>query len=468
MKKIGLEPYYKKLKKDARLKSIMFASMIGFSLMTVLSVVFYFISYQGLLISLITGCITIVILSFIFNTYIFKISIKDVAIKLDHLGLNERVVTMIEHHDVDTIITQKQRESTQDKLLHITPNHIAFKHFIRLSFILIVMMSLSILTLTLTTLAVLEDEVVPVIPDVVLTDEEALIASLIKELREIVREAVVSDALKIELNTLIDALEQRIKQDSTTLLKVARIEETRRIMLERITFEMMSITTIIDELILKDSTNLLGVALKTENKRQITQTIDALIEDFLMLSMSDMQQFVDTFESDIEESIDNADIKNQELENDLRALVELLKSLIPDNEGDEPEDVSDEVTDLIESILESIQALTPEEVLEETLDQTIQEVIDELLDIEPEEPEEPEEIEEPGDDEPWDPLDQNDELGEGSSNNNLYIIDGLTTYDSARYEAMLESLLLLFETNQITDEALIKIINDYMQSIKIN
>ena len=470
MKNHGLEAYYKKLHKESILKSLMIASMIGFSLMIVLSIIFYLLSYNGLVISLIFGLLTIIISTYIFKTYVFKVSIKTIANKLDDLGLEERVLTMVEFRDKESLISEKQRLTAQEKLANITPKHIGFKHFMRMSLILSLIFGLAVISVTLSTVAALNKEDNITNPEEEMTIEEALIARLIEELRRLVETADVRQTLKNELNFLIDALEDRIKLDNTLILKVARIEETRRIILERIALEKEIRTTIVDELILKETTNVLGSALKTEDELTIKNTINLLIENFLTLTISEMQAFVEAFELDIETSIEDADIKNPSLEQDLRDLVELLKSLIPETEGDEPEDVSDEVDELVESILESLEALTPEEALEEEIDETIQETIDALLgNQKPEEPEEPEEEEEEGEDDPWDPLDQDDsETGEGTPVTNPTVIDGLTPYDRVLYEAMLESLRALFESNQITDEELINIINNYMNSIEIN
>jgi uncharacterized protein YeeX (DUF496 family) len=470
MKKHGLDAYYKKLHKEAILKSWMISSMIGFSLMIVLSIIFYLMSFNGLLISVISFLVTIIISSYVLKTYVFNVSIKTIAHKLDDLGLEERVLTMIEFSEIESLIVQKQRITAQEKLANITPKHIGFKHFMRMSLILSLIFGLAVISVTFSTVAALNKEDNTVIPEEELTIEEALIARLIEELRRLVETADVRQTLKNELNFLIDALEDRIKLDDTLILKVARIEETRRIILERIALEKEIRTTIVDELILKETTNVLGSALKTEDELTITNTINLLIENFLTLTISEMQAFVEAFELDIETSIEDADIKNSSLEQDLRDLVKLLKSLIPETEGDEPKDVSDEVDALVESILESLEVLTPEEALEEEVDETIQETIDALLgNQEPEEPEEPEEEEEEGEDEPWDPLDQDDsETGEGTPVTNPTVIDGLTPYDRVLYEAMLESLRALFESNQITDEELINIINNYMNSIEIN
>lgn len=471
MKKHGLDAYYKKLHKEAILKSWMISSMIGFSLMIVLSIIFYLMSFNGLLISVISGLVTIIMSTYVLKTYVFNVSIKTIAHQLDDLGLEERVLTMIEFSEIESLIAQKQRITAQEKLAHISPKHIGFKHFMRMSLILSLIFGLAVISVTFSTVAALNREDNITNPEEEMTIEEALIARLIEELRRLVETAEVRQTLKNELFFLIDALEARIKLDSTLILKVARIEETRRIILERIALEKELRTTIVNELILKETTENLGLALETEDEVTINNSIDTLIEDFLNLSIIEMEAFVEAFELDIETSIEDADIKNPSLEQDLRDLVELLKSLIPETEGDEPEDVSDEVDELVESILESLEALTPEEALEEEIDETIQETIDALLgNQKPEEPEEPEEEEEEeGEDEPWDPLDQDEsEPGENQTVTNPTVIDGLTPYDRVLFEAMLESLRELFESNQITDEELINIINNYMNSIEIN
>ena len=463
MKDYGLDKFHKRLIKEARIKSVMSGAIIGLLAMISLSIIFYFTKFNGLWISLVVGLFTTSLATFLFRKYTYKTSLKITARKLDALGLEERVVTMLDYAHDDHMISKVQRKTAEEKLVKVPTKSLKFTKLVKLTVTLSILLVLAILSLTISTVEAHQKDNPPIvqIPDEK-SEEDKLIEKMIEDLRRIVNQANVSQLLKDDLHMLIDDLEQKVKLDDTLNKKIARIEETRRLILERIALEQADKTTLIDELITHESTHELGVSLETKDETVISNYINELIDNFLTLSIEEMKSFVEEFEIDIETSIEDSDIKNPSLEQNLRDLVELLKSLIPIVEGDIPEDVSDEVDELVEDIMESIGQETPEDELEEDIDEIIQDVVDELVGDDPEDPEDPE-----------DPVDPGDGSGDGEGDDeplpieNPKIIDGQTDFDSEAYLAMLEQLLELFESNQITDEELIEMINNYMRSIEI-
>lgn len=111
-----LEQYLKKMKKESLLKSLIFAAAVAFIGSFISSFVIWFTDFSGWWVSIIifavlTGAVTPVV-------YVLKYrpTLEDVARRLDRLGLEERVVTMNELENDDSIMAAHQRESARHAL----------------------------------------------------------------------------------------------------------------------------------------------------------------------------------------------------------------------------------------------------------------------------------------------------------------------------------------------------------------
>lgn len=106
-----------KLKREALLKSLVIAAAVAFGGSFIAAFVCWFLSgVDGLWVSIGVFGVLFVALSLILYFAKFRPTWKDVARRLDRLGLDERMITMTELEGVDTIMAVHQRESAVNAL----------------------------------------------------------------------------------------------------------------------------------------------------------------------------------------------------------------------------------------------------------------------------------------------------------------------------------------------------------------
>jgi hypothetical protein len=332
-----LQKFHNKMVKEAIIKSSLLGFTTGFSLTLILTTIFYFIRFDGILLGAIIGIIIGIIASLLYYFYLFFPTIKKTATRLDQMGLDERMITMLEFENEETFIAQKQREDTTLKVSKITPKSFKFISFVKyivvLTLTIVLSVSMSVVLAfevspkyytihwkvdqEITETSVLENTiptrdaptkdgyvfsrweptVVVVTKDATytavfvldgLSEEDQIIAQLIESLRNLVDNADVSETLKTDLHGLIDGLVESLKPEDTLLIKIAKIDATRAEIIARIQAE---INTIAEELQSRDTTIELGNAVALNNKFMLNDFIDEFVSDFE--AMQDGQDKID-------------------------------------------------------------------------------------------------------------------------------------------------------------------------------
>lgn len=106
-----------KLKIEAWIKALSMALICGFSVLFFSSFIIWFTGYEFIWLSLIFFAVTAASTVPLFYFYKFKPSERTIAKRLDALGLEERVVTMIELKNKPlTYISSRQKQDTKNKL----------------------------------------------------------------------------------------------------------------------------------------------------------------------------------------------------------------------------------------------------------------------------------------------------------------------------------------------------------------
>ena len=242
--------------------------------------------------------------------------------------------------------------------------------------------------------------------------------------------------------------------------KIVIIQAARQEILRRIQAEQKS--TLIDELKKHDSTKELGEAFETRDKTIIKTLLTKIIDEFVswLPDAERMTDYVDTLEADVEQSHEDSQIKNPALKKELDEFIELLRSLIPKGDGEEPADkpTDEEIDEIADDISNSIPMPSDEKDLEDDVDKEFQDAIDELekptKPEEPEDPTDPEEPEEPED--PSDPdngnQDPDDPDNGGGDSKDPTIIDGETVISEEQYLQMINELNEAYAQGKYTDE----------------
>ncbi|MBR2341010.1 MAG: hypothetical protein IKA72_01195 [Clostridia bacterium] len=110
------DKYYSKLEKEAYVRALFSGLVVGFVVNFIVAFVFWFLDAEGLWWSIGSFFVSTASASVLFFRYKYKPTDKQVAARLDRLGLQERMITMNELIDDDSVMALKQREDAKLKL----------------------------------------------------------------------------------------------------------------------------------------------------------------------------------------------------------------------------------------------------------------------------------------------------------------------------------------------------------------
>lgn len=288
-----LKKYINKIKIESIIKSIIYGLINGFITFTLLNLILYIFNYKNILLVLLLSILIWILSSIFIYLYKMKPSINNVAKRIDELGLQERIVTMVEYRDSDDYMAQRQRDDALESLKRITSNELKFK-FSKYSFVILaITMVLGIFTSALpnpssnisnsnsnnssilnsscinnssSSSSSIEEEL----------DEEDIIKKLLEELRRIIDRAAIDEDVKDELHAIVDQLEIDLEGVETLEEKIKIIEEKRQEIKDRIAYELlrMSIGRCLQQ---HELTKELGVAIYEEDLDKVDAAIDNLI-----------------------------------------------------------------------------------------------------------------------------------------------------------------------------------------------
>ena len=115
-----------KLSFEAILKSLINGLTVGFATSFVASLITWFMSINSLIVAICTFTVVATISTLLFYFIKFRTSVLSNARKLDSLGLEERLVTMIEHQNDDSYMAQIQRADAEAALSKLDTKQIKF------------------------------------------------------------------------------------------------------------------------------------------------------------------------------------------------------------------------------------------------------------------------------------------------------------------------------------------------------
>lgn len=268
--------YRQKLLWEGIFKSLLFALMIGGVSVFITSLVYHLmIKETPVLLTIGIGCVMFVtsfLLMFLIRHYPTK---KRVAIRMDEIGLQERVSTMLAYCNEDTEIARLQRNDAIEKINETTSKQMKL-HFYKREFILCaisVSMALVMMVLPYNVLAF------GVSDDSVSVEQQQIIKDLIEQLREEVKQSELDENLKESLNEIVDQLEEDLKNIDSELEQAAKIQQAKKKMEE--IFEQALTKNKIGEALQKyELTRALGEAISDGDTEKVTVALNNL-EAFL-------------------------------------------------------------------------------------------------------------------------------------------------------------------------------------------
>ena len=120
------DKYYSRLELEAYLKSLFSGLVVGFVVNFIVAFAFWFSDAEGLWWSILAFIVATSASAVLFFEYKFKPTNKQVATRLDALGLEERMITMNEFIDDKSVMAKRQREDAKQKLAAISASMIKF------------------------------------------------------------------------------------------------------------------------------------------------------------------------------------------------------------------------------------------------------------------------------------------------------------------------------------------------------
>lgn len=123
MKNVELfKKHYKRLARESLIKSILFGCLIGSFALFSSAFIFWLADFSFFWIAIIVSIVITFTISFVSYYRLFKPTEKQLAIRLDELGLEERMLTMEELKNDNSYMAKVQREDTIRHLEAIKPN----------------------------------------------------------------------------------------------------------------------------------------------------------------------------------------------------------------------------------------------------------------------------------------------------------------------------------------------------------
>ena len=453
-----LKEYQAKIKREAALKSAVLALIVGFFLSLIVSVISYVTLYNALWISLSVWLAAAIGFFMLFYKKVFRVSLKTTAARVDTIGLDERVITMVDLAGSEDFIARKQRENTQAALSAVSPRQL--KTFVsKLSVLALSLIAFcSIFMMTFST--VRAEEYQP--PVVEQSYEDKIIQDMIDDLREIISEAEISQELKDKLNQMVDDLEASIKPTDSTEVKIAKVSETSQKIHSLLQAEL-SKTTIAEQLKKHDTTKTLGKAIGSGDPTKIDEAFDMMYDK--IVSLTGQQKYDELIQTgtDIKDSLKKAsDIKKGDpLYEALDKLADAFLNLpVPPPMGGDDQEMDDAVQDAIDDAKDAIKDAIEDQGKIEDTDDAIQDSMNDAMENMGKEDNEGDEEgdnqggedeEKPGDDEgeennggPQHPTEDGEIIYDA-------IIDGETPYMDV-YEEYYEKAMELLASGTLSDE----------------
>lgn len=110
------EKHFSKLRTEALVRSLLAAMIIGFAVAFVVALATWFTSLNGLWISLAAFAASTAVATWIFYVKKYRPTAMNSARRLDRLGMEERLVTMVELENDESVMAQLQRQDAKKKL----------------------------------------------------------------------------------------------------------------------------------------------------------------------------------------------------------------------------------------------------------------------------------------------------------------------------------------------------------------
>lgn len=293
-----LKKYQTRVFKESVIKSLIYGLIFGLAVMAIVSLIFFIIGTKQLLVAILFGLVAVIGGAIYVYRTKFQTTVNAVAKRIDELGLHERVITMIDYAENDSLICEKQREDTKEKLEKVESSQIKFripKVSIALLVVIAILAGSSLFLPNRTNSAMANSSsssstsssnpIVNSSSSSINIDNQIdeIIQKLIEEIRRIIDNADISDDAKMRLHGVVDVTVARLDDAKTPYEKIEILNDLKADIRHQIEL-MKSVGKSLEE---NDVTKELGQAIQSADGLQdgeeiaaiINPCIDKMIED---------------------------------------------------------------------------------------------------------------------------------------------------------------------------------------------
>lgn len=176
-KQYSFEQYTSRMKREGQIKALLCGLTVGFAVDLLVAFVAWFVAWNGLWAAIVAGVLTFAISTPIFYGKLFRPTPKQIAARLDALGLEERVITMVELEQDSSYLATCQRKDAQEHLKTMDPARIKYR-VLKMAAVLSIVAVLGVFMTAITAMS--EDGTVPsgddFISDILKPDPEIYVA----------------------------------------------------------------------------------------------------------------------------------------------------------------------------------------------------------------------------------------------------------------------------------------------------
>ena len=293
-----LKKYQSRVFKESVIKSLIYGLIFGLAVMAIVSLIFFIIGTKQLLVAILFGLVAVIGGAIYVYRTKFQTTVNAVAKRIDELGLHERVITMIDYAENDSLICEKQREDTKEKLEKVESSQIKFripKVSIALLGVIAILAGSSLFLPNRTNSAMANSSSSsstsssnPIVnsssSSINIDDQiDEILQKLIEEIRRIIDNADISDDAKMRLHGVVDVTVARLDDAKTPYEKIEILNDLKADIRHQIEL-MKSVGKSLEE---NDVTKELGQAIQSADGLQdgeeiaaiINPCIDKMIED---------------------------------------------------------------------------------------------------------------------------------------------------------------------------------------------
>lgn len=214
-----IHKFRRKIRLEAGLRAGSIGVSAGLAVMAAL-LLYGRLSYQTIMLSkaAVAAVVAGLLIALLCYVIRFRPKKKEVLARIDSLGLQERIITMEELKQSDTLIAKKQRQDARTQLEKLENSALGIRFYI---WPLVCSLLLAMIACVLIFVPFPEKEEDPLA--VQNAKEMAIVDELITALTETVAQSDVLESMKTDLQEIVDALAINFTPEDSTLTRTAKI-----------------------------------------------------------------------------------------------------------------------------------------------------------------------------------------------------------------------------------------------------